>query len=768
MLRSPGEMPPPSRALRGSIPSILLLLLITLPFAGRAHNIDDPLYLTAARQVWHTPLDPLGGPSFWHDRPATLFDDLYNPPLTAYVLALPVAAGGGAERPVHLLMILVAAAALVAVTWTGEALGVAGRWSTLLACSPALCASAVSAMADVPFLLLTVLAWGAAARGHAAVNGALVALSALTKYAGLLNVPLSLVLLSPLKRRRALVSLATPGALFLGWCAWNLLAYGHTHVAAASRFQTIALRRQGELLLSFVAALGLAGLPAALGLIRWTRAGTAISLVAGALGATLVHARGGSLANAGLGFAAFGSGAALLAGAWRASRTADRDGRFLAACFWSYAAYTALFVYFGAARYVLPVLPPLVWLLARHGQSERGRGRWIASVAAGAVLSVLVLWGDTGYANAWRTAAARLPREGRRFEVGHWGFQWYTEALGYVPLDPRQVLEPGDVVAEAEGVHGARPSPAQAAVLQRLSTLTVPSPWLRVMDDDAQAGLYSSAWGILPFGVRPAAAEIVEVKSPAAWVLAASAAAPLAPVSVDLGTAQARSVLLDGWSGDEAFPDGGRSTTFAWAMGRESAMRVSLPRGIDRVRLRASCFEEAVGPLQVSLGPSAFAVVDLQLGWRVYDATVEGAVPGGVTTVVFRPAGSRSPGGIGREDRPLSVAVDAIAFGSGEPAGNRGVWPVATDGGPGLFVAGNAATLFEGSAGRVRGRLRAVSGAAELTWSGPGGGPAWSADSQGCNAGCAFDLAVPQAGSRLVLRADHAIVTGLEVLPALP
>jgi hypothetical protein len=114
------------------------------------------------------------------------------------------------------------------------------------------------------------------------------------------------------------------------------------------------------------------------------------------------------------------------------------------------------------------------------------------------------------------------------------------------------------------------------------------------------------------------------------------------------------------------------------------------------------------------------------------------------------------------------VAVDAIAFGTGDTAGNRGVWPVATDEGSGLFVAGTTATLFEGSAGRVSGRLRAVSGAAELTWSGPRGGPVWSADSERCSAGCPFDLAVPQSAARLLLRADHAIVTGLELEPALP
>ncbi len=64
-----------------------LLLILTLPFAGRAHGPDDPLYLGAARAVLGRPLDPLGGPSFWHERPTTLFYDLYNPPLAAALSA---------------------------------------------------------------------------------------------------------------------------------------------------------------------------------------------------------------------------------------------------------------------------------------------------------------------------------------------------------------------------------------------------------------------------------------------------------------------------------------------------------------------------------------------------------------------------------------------------------------------------------------------------------------------------------------------------------
>ena len=760
-------MPPAFHALRASIPAVALLLLITLPFAGRAHHVDDPLYLEAARQVLTAPLDPLSGLSFWHERPATLFDDLYNPPLTAYLMALPLAAGRGGEVPIHLAMILLAAASLGAVSWTGEALGVPARWSILLAASPALCASAVSAMADVPFLLLTVLAWGTAARGRAGASGVLIALSALTKYVGLVNVPLSVLALRPPSKRKAALLTAVAGGLFVAWCVFNLIAYGQLHVSAASRFGLFAFRRQGELLLSLVAALGVAGLPAAVGLIRWTRAVAALSAVAGAAGAALVLARGGGPANAVIGFVAFAAGAALFLAAWRATRAAGRGDLFLPACFWGYATYTGLLVYFGAARYLLPLLPPLVWLLARHGDGERSRTRWLASIGAGAVLSVLVLWGDAGYANAWRTAAGRLPREGRRFEIGHWGFQWYAGAVGYTPLEPRQVLGPGDVVAEAQGIHGARTSPAHAALLHELSLVTVPSPWVRVMDRRAQAGLYSSAWGFLPFGLRWRAAEVVRLATPAPWLLAASAYPPASPVCVDLGTPEGRHVLLDGWSGDEAFSEAGVRTTFVWGTGPDSALWLPLPPGIDRVRLRAAPFENAVGRMRIALGPSASAVFDLQPGWRIYEAPVEGTVAGGLTTVVLWPPGVRRTAALGREDRPLSVAVDAIAFGAGDLGESRGVWPVATDAGPGVWVATSAASLFEGPGARVRGRIRVESGTASLTW-GDAGEKVWAGDHAACASGCAFDVAVPPGSGRLVVRADRAIVTGVEAAQAPP
>ena len=765
MLTSRRPMPPPLRALRASIPSLALFLLLTLPFAGRTHHIDDPLYLAAARQAWTAPLDPLGGESFWHDQPATLFHDLYNPPLTAYILAAPVAVSGGSEWPIHLVMMLMGAATLVAATWAAEPLGVPHRFTLLLAASPVLCAASVSAMVDVPFLLLTLLAWGAALRGRAAWCGVLAGLGALTKYAGLLNLPLSVLALSRAGWRKAAVSAALGFGLFLAWCAWTGSAYGQAHVASAGRFQVFALRRQTEFFLSFVASLGLAGLPAAVGLIRWTGRTALLAAAAGAGGAALVHTRGAGPWNVGVAAAAFACGAALLAAAWRASSRPGPHRLFPPACFWSYAAYGVLLVYFGAARYLLPLLPPLVWLLARSGEADRGTPRFACAVGAGAVLALLVQWGDAGYANAWRTAAERLPREGRRFETGHWGFQWYAGRRGYAPLTSRDVLLGGDVVAAADGIHAAGPWPAQSAVLETHGTLAVASPWLRVMDARAQAGLYSSAWGLLPFGVRRSATERVRLYAPAPWVLAASADPPASPVSLDLGTAEASNVLLDGWSGDEGFEDAGRRTSFVWATGPESALRLPLPRGVQRVRLRLAPGPAAPGSLRVAVGESASATVDLEPGWRTYDVALNGSVAGGPTTVVLHPSGYLRPRPFRRETRDLSVAVDAIVFGPEELEENRGVWPMATADGPGLFVAGGTAGLADGRVERVRGRLRVLAGSAELSWSGTAGA-AWSGAAPTCADACAFEVAAAQTPARLVLRADRAIVSGLEVVPA--
>lgn len=741
---------------------MLLLVALCLPFLGRAHAIDDPLYLQAARHVLATPGDPWGGASFWHERPTTLFHDLYNPPLVAYLLALPVALDGGSERAVHLLMLGLAGLALLACARAGEALGVHRRWTLLLAASPALASAALSALTDVPFLLFSALAWNAALRGRNAAAGLATGLSAVTKYVGLLNLPL--VTIAAARRGRVrLVGPLVALALFAVYAVWSLATSGALHVPVAARFQRLALEHQGRLALSFAASLGLAGLPAALALLRWTKPQLAVSTVVGVGAAGVLHAETGSAPSALLAFAAAGSGAALLWAAVAAS-LARRAGTFPSLAFWSFTTSAVLLVYFAAARYALPVLPPLLWLLVRGERilPEPSPLRFRLAVGAASLLTLLVLWGDAGQANAWREAARRLPLTARGFVVGHWGFQHYAEQRGYRALAPREELQPHDRVAEARGVHGQPISRAHAALLAEADSLRVASPELRLMDRAVGAGFYSDAWGLLPFALRARPFEEVQIRSVVPWIPLLLAQPLEGWALVDLGSAETSAVCLDGWSEDESFLEGATRRSFVWAEGAESALRLLLPAGIRRVRIVASPDPAAVGPLTLELGSGVTAVVVLQPGWRHYEVPLSGTPAGGVSTVVLRPAGHRRPGVFDRERRRLSFAVDRIAFGDAQSGPSRGVWPVQSDAGaPGLLLAGVSRRLTDGDDARIAGRVRVLAGSAEIA----AAGRLWSSrDAAGCEGprGCAFDVAV--AGPSLaVLRAEAAVLMDLSV-----
>jgi len=657
-----------------------LLLALTLPFTGRAFNIDEPLYLGAARHLLAHPFDPLGAPSAWHGAATTYFHDSYNPPLTAYLLAPAIAIAGGRAWPLRLLAIGVALLTLRSLTRVGQQLGVPGRAFLLLAASPLFALCSVSVMADMPSLWLSALAWQAALAARPASAGAWAGLSSLAKYSSLLNFPICW--LAQRSGRARALTVAIGAGIFGLWCLSNLAGPGSLHVVAAARFARFEPRRLFQIAGAFVAGVGLAGLPAALLLLRWDRAlvaATALGAIWGGLAPVQPLVSG----------IAFASGSALLLAALRASWR-HRHG-FLLGALWLQALYAVGFVHFGAARYALPLLAPMLFLLALGGEIDlRAGARWWTAIGTGVVLALGLSWADAGYADAWRRAAERLPSAARGFGTGAWGFQWYATDRGYRPLEPRLDLRAGDLLAEPEGIHVSRPPPALAALLEAQGSIDVASPWLRVMDRSASAGLYSSDWGLLPFGLRRGARERVALSSPARWLLARLDAPAPGPVSLDIGTPEARHVLLDGWSGDESFAQADGTRTFAWMEGPEAALRVRIPKAVRRICLVAYPGREALGPLDIAVGSEARARVVLREGWRSYEADVEGTVGGGLTTVVLRPAGYRTPGRFDSEPRALSVAVDAIGF-DRDAAGNHGTWAARHEGRPMLLVAGDPA-----------------------------------------------------------------------------
>ena len=133
-----------------------------------------------------------------------------------------------------------------------------------------------------------------------------------------------------------------------------------------------------------------------------------------------------------------------------------------------------------------------------------------SSVMAGAlalslVLSVWVAGGDAALANSARTAAAEIHHRAtgqmkRILFSGHWGFQYYMQSLGGVPIDSNQA-EPTllDMVVIPRNntntdIPLAASEPEETVSIRMNSGVTTVG---------AGAGFYSSLWGPLPYAFEP-------------------------------------------------------------------------------------------------------------------------------------------------------------------------------------------------------------------------------------------------------------------------
>ena len=86
-------------------PPVLIVVLVTimslLPFITKAFNIDEPLFLWAARQIQSNPLDFFGFKVNWYGVEADMFSVNQNPPLVSYYIALIASLFGWKETVLH-------------------------------------------------------------------------------------------------------------------------------------------------------------------------------------------------------------------------------------------------------------------------------------------------------------------------------------------------------------------------------------------------------------------------------------------------------------------------------------------------------------------------------------------------------------------------------------------------------------------------------------------------------------------------------------------
>jgi Flp pilus assembly protein TadD len=140
-------------------------------------------------------------------------------------------------------------------------------------------------------------------------------------------------------------------------------------------------------------------------------------------------------------------------------------------------------------------------------------------LTASLLLSLWVTWSDTKLANSAREAAELIHKatgnhSGKVIFQGHWGFQYYMEALGARPLDVSQFkFSSSDSVVEPSNNNNVTPWPPMMIVSNSLVAINT-RQWVTTMHCDRAAGFYSSIFWRAPFRFRPEPEEKYKLISP--------------------------------------------------------------------------------------------------------------------------------------------------------------------------------------------------------------------------------------------------------------
>ena len=512
------------------------------PFAGKAFNVDDPLFLWTARRILQGPGRFYDFSVNWYGWDMPMAEVLKNPPGVSFFLALVATVTGWGEVPIHLALLLPASLVAWGTFALARELAADPMVSSLAAVlTPAFVVSGTNVMSDMTMLAGWVWALWFWIRGvHTKRMGPLVwagligSAALLTKYFAIALVGLFVAYAWFVTGRRvgrwivpALLPLITVAAYEL----WTTTVYGHGLFFDAASYATkfgsasevlsqgvtgLAFMGGGALTLLFFAPLLWSPRHLALLIV------IVVALLAGVLiGGELAGApirdgnglRWGFLVQLGV-FVFAGAGLLALAAT---DFHRSRDAASLLLLLWVLGAYVfACFVNWSInLRTVLPLVPAAGILIARRvAWRHEPEKRWLRMLplAPSILVAILVGASDFAWANSARDAAhrvhARFEQSGSRIWFqGHWGFQWYMQELGYSPVDFKNPqISRGDVIilpTNNTNVRGMDPR-----LIRPLPEIDVAThEWLSTMNLDVGAGCYAHISAPLPFAFGAAGSE---------------------------------------------------------------------------------------------------------------------------------------------------------------------------------------------------------------------------------------------------------------------
>ena len=228
---------------------VLMLAIVTimslLPFITKAFNIDESLFLWAAKHIQSNFLDFYGFKVNWYGMETDMFSVNQNPPLVSYYIALITGLFGWKETVLRLFFLIPAIGLSLGTYFLARSLCSLPHFAAILTVfSPVFLVSSTSVMTDtmmLSFYVWAIFLWLEGLKSESLpylfISVIFITLSTLTKYFGVTLIPLLLVFTLVEKRKfdYRLCTLIIPVLLIIGyeWLSYNLYNQGSFSDAVA-------------------------------------------------------------------------------------------------------------------------------------------------------------------------------------------------------------------------------------------------------------------------------------------------------------------------------------------------------------------------------------------------------------------------------------------------------------------------------------------------------------------------------------------------------
>lgn len=478
---------------------LAIVVLMRLPFLNQAVQGDDPYYLFGAR---HALIDPAHPSHARYVFQGDLVDmrGHPHPPLNSWILAGLLALFGEVrEIPFHGFYILFSLIAAISMWF------LAGRWGScplaatlLFIATPAFVINGNSFEADVPFLAFWLAGIAAFTAGRPLLATIPLMLAAVTAYQAVIATPILLVYCW-LHARHSKVAWGVAFSPVLTVALYQMferLSSGALPATVlAGYFSSYGLQQITNKLTNAAALTAHAGwLVFPLATLAAFRHRWPVAVIAG-IGAAFVDPHP-------LFWVSFGTGALLIASGIR------RRPDFLEAWILIFFAAALIVFFAGSARYLLPLAAPVAILVARNAPLFT-KPAFAMSLILGLSLASVNYQHWDGYRRF--VADNRSQIEQKRVWVNsEWGFRFYLEEVGALPLSRTQILQPAEWIASS--VLGL-PNQVAAPLGLVASQDVLPLLPLRLIGLGSKSGYSTASQGLRPFDISSGPVDRVRLEA---------------------------------------------------------------------------------------------------------------------------------------------------------------------------------------------------------------------------------------------------------------